>query len=77
MQEGKRNGVTKSYDFLTRDTLSIETYKDGIKQGYAAFTPIPGRVMTEGYYKDDLPFEGEFVLRRMNDFVNVSSYKMG
>ena len=77
MREGKRNGVTKSYDFLTRDTLSIETYKDGIKQGYAAFTPIPGRVMTEGYYKDDLPFEGDFVLKRMNDIVNVSSYKNG
>ncbi|MBK8112256.1 MAG: hypothetical protein IPK46_19025 [Saprospiraceae bacterium] len=77
MWEGKRNGVTKSYDFLTRDTLSIETYKDGIKRGYAAFTPIPGRVMTEGYYKDDLPFEGDFVLKRTNDFVNVSSYKSG
>ena len=77
MWEGKRNGITKSYDFLTRDTLSIETYKDGIKQGYAAFTPIPGRVMAEGYYKDDLPFEGDFVLRRTNDFVNVSSYKNG
>lgn len=77
MWEGKRNGITKSYDFLTRDTLSIETYKDGIKQGYAAFTPIPGRIMAEGYYKDDLPFEGDFVLRRTNDFVNVSSYKKG
>ena len=29
--------------------------------------------LTEGYYKDDFPFEGEFVLRRMNDFVNVST----
>jgi hypothetical protein len=77
MQDGKRHGVTKIFDFLTRDTIKIINYKTGWKHGYCAFTPINNVVFAEGYFVDDKPFQGDFALNLKSDFQTIESYEEG
>lgn len=66
-KNGLMHGFKKNFDFLTRDTSEIISYKNGKKDGLYQYLAIKDSVLAQGYYKNDQPFSGSFL--DLNQFI--------
>lgn len=66
-KDGLMHGFKKNFDFLTRDTSEIISYKNGKKDGLYQYLAIKDSVLAQGFYKNDQPFSGSFL--DLNQFV--------
>jgi len=76
-KDGLMHGFKKNFDFLTRDTSEIISYKNGKKDGLYQYLAIKDSVLAQGFYKDDQPFSGSFVDLNHGFFKTFNAYEGG
>ncbi|HQV68013.1 MAG TPA: hypothetical protein PLO48_14460 [Saprospiraceae bacterium] len=76
-KDGLMHGFKKNFDFLTRDTSEIISYKNGKKDGLYQYLAIKDSVLAQGFYRDDQPFSGSFLDMNQFIFKTFSIYEEG
>jgi len=76
-KDGLMHGLFKGFDFLTRDTVEITSFKNGKRDGISQYLAIKDSVLAQGYYKNDKPFSGSFLDGSYYSFKTFNVYEDG